>query len=88
MTMNEGQALPPITGEYPEGDAEPARSMPAHEGFDQAWDNAVKKAAEQWHRKGDPPVQIEVSVDYVARIDIENPGSIGQYKVIIKPAGG
>jgi hypothetical protein len=33
-------------------------------------------------------MQIEVSVDYVARIDIENPGSIGQYKVKITPGGG
>ena len=88
MTTYEGEHLPPITGEYPEEGAEPVRDLPAHEGFDQAWDNAVKKAADQWHRKGDPPLQIEVSVDYVARIDIENPGSIGQYKVIITPAGG
>ena len=85
MSIDEGQQLPPITGEYPEDDSQPARSMPAHEGFDQAWDNAVQKAADQWHRKGDPPMQVEVSVDYVARIDIENPGSIGQYKVIITP---
>jgi hypothetical protein len=85
MSTYEGEQLPPITGKHPRDDTQSAREMPAHEGFDQAWDDAVKQAEDQWHRKGDPPVQIEVSVDYVARIDIENPGSIGQYKVIITP---
>jgi hypothetical protein len=85
MSTYEGQQLPPVTGEYPEAGEEPRRDIPAHEGFDQAWDAALKKAAAAWHDKDAPPVSIPVSVEYIARVDIENPGSIGQYKVIIIP---
>lgn len=85
MTMYEGEQLPPIIGEYPKQGAEPAREIPAHEGFDQAWDDALKKAAAQWHDKGAPPISVPVSIQYIARVDIQNPGSIGQYKVIITP---
>ncbi|MBA3736425.1 MAG: hypothetical protein H0W90_14720 [Actinobacteria bacterium] len=80
--------LGPITGDYPDrrsGDVAPD-DIPAHEGFDRAWEDAKEKAASdpEW-KKAQP---IWVTAEYVARIDITNPGSIGHYSVIITPHGG
>ena len=79
--------LGPITGEFPareSGDVAP-EEMPAHEGFDRAWEDAKEKAANDpdWQRA--QPVY--VTVEHYARIDIRNPGSIGHYAVIITPGG-
>jgi hypothetical protein len=81
--------LGPITGTFPKepmSDDE-LRELSAHEGFDQAWNDAVAQAARKWHEPGQDRVEIRVTVEYFARIDIWNPGGIGQYGVKITPSG-
>jgi len=63
------------------------KEIPAHEGFDEAWNDAIEQAKELWHKPGAPRVEIPVTVEYIARIDIWNPGGIGQYHVKITPTG-
>jgi len=80
--------LPPITGTFPkDGDPRDVRELSPHEGFDQAWKDVLDQAAEAWHRKGEDPVEIPVRVELFARIDIWNPGGIGQYRVKVTPDG-
>jgi len=82
------EGLGPITGTYPpEGEDRRVKEIAPHEGFDQAWRSALDQAAKQWHKEGEPRVEIPVTVEYRARIDIWNPGGIGQYHVIITPSG-
>ena len=82
------QGLGPITGTFPpEGDDRDMKEIDPHEGFNQAWANALDQAAREWHKEGEPRVEIPVTVEYRARIDIWNPGGIGQYHVIINPGG-
>jgi hypothetical protein len=82
------QGLGPITGTFPpEGEDQEIKEIAPHEGFNQAWANALEQAAQEWHKEGDPRVEIPVTVEYRARIDIWNPGGIGQYHVIITPGG-
>ena len=84
------EGLGPITGTWPKerlGDDE-LREIPAHEGFNQAWRDALEQAERAWHTKGADRVEIPVTVEFLARIDIWNPGGIGQYGVKITPAGG
>jgi hypothetical protein len=81
--------LGPITGTFPKdrlGDDE-LREIPAHEGFNQAWKDAIAQAETAWHEPGQDRVEITVAVEYFARIDIWNPGGIGQYGVKITPSG-
>jgi hypothetical protein len=83
------EGLDPITGKFPKermSDQE-LRELPAHEGFDQAWKDAIAQAEKLWHDPGQDRVEIPVTIEYVARIDIWNPGGIGQYKVKITPSG-
>ncbi len=83
------EGLDPITGKFPKepmGDDQ-LRELPAHEGFDQAWKDAIAQAETAWHRPDQDRVEIPVTVEYVARIDIWNPGGIGQYSVKITPSG-
>lgn len=81
------EKLPPITGTYPKEDDKELREIPAHEGFDQAWNDAIEQAKSAWHKEGDPRIEVAVTVEYRARVDIWNPGGIGQYHVIITPGG-
>ena len=83
------ESLPPITGEFPrpDDDDRDVRDVAPHEGFNFAWAHALEQAAEVWHEKGTPKVEIDVTVEYRARIDIWNPGGIGHYSVIITPGG-
>jgi hypothetical protein len=83
------EGLGPISGTFPPEDAAHERPLdiPAHEGFDKAWEDAIKQAESQWHKKGDPPISVVVKVEYSARIDIWNPGGVGQYVVTISPSG-
>jgi hypothetical protein len=84
----ENQSLPPITGTYPpEGISKDLREIPAHVGFDLAWNDAIELAKAAWHKEGDPRIEVPVTVEYNARIDIWNPGGIGQYQVKITPSG-
>jgi hypothetical protein len=88
MEEQEGQMeLRPITGTFPKEDTKEIREIPAHEGFDEAWNDAIEQAKELWHEKGAPRVEIPVTVEYIARVDIWNPGGIGQYHVKITPTG-
>jgi hypothetical protein len=79
--------LPPIQGDFPRRDERDVREVAPHEGFDLAWEHALEQAVERWHKPGEPPVEIPVSVEYRARVDIWNPGGIGHYSVIITPGG-
>jgi hypothetical protein len=79
--------LPPITGTFPTDDSQDVRGIPPHEGFDQAWDDVLDQAAKLWHENGEPPIQVPVKVEFYARIDVWNPGGIGQYKVKVTPTG-
>ena len=83
------EGLGPITGTWPKdrlGDDE-LQEIPAHVGFDQAWKDAIAQAEKAWHEPGQGRVEITVTVEYFARIDIWNPGGIGQYGVMITPSG-
>jgi hypothetical protein len=72
-----------ITGTYtPERDQ--LLEIKPHEGFDRAWQNALEKAAKEWAGKSHTSVRVR----YRARIDVWNPGGIGEYQVIITPGGG
>lgn len=82
-----GRELPPITGTFPKEDTKELREIPAHEGFDEAWKDAIEQAKELWHEPGAPRIEVTVTVEYQARIDIWNPGGIGQYGVKITPSG-
>ncbi len=84
------EGLGPITGTFPKErlDDEDLQEIPPHEGFNQAWKDALDQAAKAWHKVGEPKVEIPVRVEYLARVDIYNPGGIGQYSVKITPLGG
>jgi hypothetical protein len=79
----------PITGIFPKDrlSDDELRELPAHEGFNQAWKDALDQAETAWHTPGEPRVEIPVTVEFLARIDIWNPGGIGQYGVKITPGG-
>jgi hypothetical protein len=83
------EGLGPITGTFPKErmSDEELREIPAHEGFDQAWRDAIAQAEKTWHTPGQDRVEQAVTVEYSARIDIWNPGGIGQYSVKINPTG-
>ncbi len=83
------EGLGPITGTFPKErmSDEELREIPAHEGFDQAWKDAIAQAEQAWHAPGQDRVEIPVTIEYQARIDIWNPGGIGQYGVKITPTG-
>ena len=83
------EGLDPITGTFPKERMkdEDLLELPAHEGFDQAWKDAIAQAEKAWHSPGQPRVEIPVTIEYEARIDIWNPGGIGQYNVKITPHG-
>ena len=82
------QGLGPITGTFPpEGDDRDMKEIDPHEGFNQAWANALDQAAREWHKEGEPRVEIPVTVEYRARIDIWNPGGVGWCSVTLKPGG-
>ena len=83
------EELGPITGTFPKERMkdEDLLKLSAHEGFDQAWKDAIEKAGRAWHSSGEDRVEIPVTVEYEARIDIWNPGGIGQYSVKITPHG-
>jgi hypothetical protein len=84
----EAKEFGPITGTYPpEGEEADVRDLSPHEGFNRAWNDALDKAAKEWHREGEPPIEVPVVIEYRARVDIWNPGGIGQYHVSITPAG-
>jgi len=81
--------LPPITGTFPkEGDTQDVRGLQPHEGFNKAWDDVLDRAAKAWHKEGEDPVEIDVKVELFARIDIWNPGGIGQYKIKVSQLPG
>ncbi|MDX6484811.1 MAG: hypothetical protein QOE95_2584 [Gaiellaceae bacterium] len=83
------EGLGPITGTFPKdrlGDDE-LQEIPAHVGFDEAWKDAIAQAEKAWHSPGQDRVEIPVTIEYEARIDIWNPGGIGQYNVKITPHG-
>jgi hypothetical protein len=86
--MQSGE-LGPITGTFPKHPLsdDQLREIPAHEGFDQAWRDAIAQAEKEWHSPGQDRVEIPVTIEYHARIDIWNPGGIGQYNVKITPTG-
>jgi hypothetical protein len=79
--------LPPITGTFPKDDTNDVRDIPPHEGFNEAWRDVLDQAAEAWHEKGADPIEVPVKVELFARIDIWNPGGIGQYHVKVTPTG-
>ena len=81
--------FPPVTGTFPkDSDGGPdIRNLSPHEGFNAAWKDALDQAAERWHNQGDPPIEVPVLVEFYARIDIYNPGGIGQYHVKLTPGG-
>jgi hypothetical protein len=83
------EGLGPITGTFPKErmSDDQLRALPAHEGFDQAWKDAIAQAEKAWHTPGQGRVEIPVTIEYQARIDIWNPGGIGQYGVKITPGG-
>jgi len=62
-------------GRMAEGDWSPEQSISHSDGFDKALDKAVG-AASKWG-----PGQHYVKVTYEARIDVTNPGAIGEYRV-------
>jgi hypothetical protein len=80
--------LPPVTGTWPPDEDRELKDFPPHEGFDNAIREAVNRAAETWHEKGTDPIQVWARVDLYARIDIYNPGGIGQYGAKLTPTGG
>jgi hypothetical protein len=82
------ERLPPVTGKFPPDDQTVDRppEIPAHEGFDKAWEDAIKQAEKAWHPQPGKDVQVWATVEYSARIDIWNPGGIGQYHVKITPS--
>ena len=43
---------------------EDLRELPPHEGFDEAWKDALEKAGKAWHSVGDDRVEIPVTVEY------------------------
>lgn len=69
-----------ITGTFTPAEDERLTIQP-HEGFDRAWQDALEQAAKRWAGKAETPVRVR----YRARIDVWNPGGIGQYKVVITP---
>jgi hypothetical protein len=83
------EGLGPITGTFPKErmEYEDLQEIPPHEGFNLAWKDALDQAAKAWHMDGESKVEIPVRVEYLARIDIWNPGGIGQYGVKIIPGG-
>jgi hypothetical protein len=83
------EGLGPITGTFPKEPMsdDQLRELSAHEGFDQAWKDAIAQAEKAWHTPGQDRVEIPVTIEYQARIDIWNPGGIGQYGVTIIPSG-
>jgi hypothetical protein len=80
----------PVTGTWPPADQQLERppEIPAHEGFDKAWEQAIARAAEKWHTKGGPKTEQWASVEFFVRVDIWNPGGIGQYSVKLSPESG
>jgi hypothetical protein len=80
--------LPPVTGTYPEDSDREVAEIPPHAGFDLALANAVARAAETWHEKGTDPIKVWAKVDFYARVDIYNPGGIGQYGAKLTPTSG
>jgi hypothetical protein len=83
--------LGPVTGTWPPEDQqfEKPPEIPAHEGFDKAFEQAIAQAADKWHPKGSGrKTEQWASVELWARVDIWNPGGIGQYSVKLNPESG
>jgi hypothetical protein len=86
--MSKSEGLEPVSGTFePGGGEEEIQEIEPHVGFNLAWQDALRNAESAWHKRGEPPVQIPVTVELRARIDIWNPGGIGQYHVILTPVG-
>jgi hypothetical protein len=79
------ESLPPVTGTYPPDTQQDVTRLAPHEGFDLAFQDAIAKAADAWHKRGEDPVQVHADVDFAVRIDIWNPGGIGNYVVKLTP---
>jgi hypothetical protein len=76
--------LPPVTGEYRVTPSPRRRTITASTAFNNAWRDALKKAAAEWGEKG-REVHVDVDVRYTARIDVWNPGGIGVCGVTLTP---
>ena len=72
----------PITGTY-----KPPRMLrgkiPTSVGFNRAFSDALKRAANTWEK----PNSVAVKVEYRAQIDVWNPGGVGAYIVVLTPGG-
>jgi hypothetical protein len=78
MKADEGGAQPaskPVTGTFkvPHGER-----IPHHQGFDHAFDAALKQLG--WR-----PGQHGATVQFTARINVTNPGQVGEYGVTLIP---
>jgi hypothetical protein len=81
--------LPPVTGTWPpDEEHRDLEKIPPHEGFDNAIQDAVDRAAAAWHKSGDDPIKVWALVELYARVDIYNPGGIGQYGAKLTPKPG
>jgi hypothetical protein len=74
------KAPAPVVGVY-----EPPRDAVVHvkpsDGFDRAFEDALKKAARRWGK----PQKVEVDVRLEARVDVWNPGGVGVYRAVMTP---
>jgi len=82
---SESNSRDPIIGRFEPTSKDDFLDTPAHVGFDRAWQDALDQAGKNWRRQEQE--EIEVTVEYEARIDFWNPGGIGQYSVKITPTG-
>ena len=82
MKVNaEAGGLPdPVTGTAP-GPGPGIKDHPHHDGFSAALQDAI----DQIERQGWPkPASYDVTVQFAATIDVENPGGISEYRVIVR----
>jgi hypothetical protein len=77
--------LPPVTGVWPPDESQDVSRIEPHQGFNNAIGEAIDRAAETWHNKGDPSISVWARVDLFARVDIYNPGGIGRYGATLTP---
>ena len=75
------QRLPePVTGKDPGGGPTGVKSE-HHEHFNRALDDAIEQiAGKDWPK----PASYDVTVTLEARIDVENPAGVGEYRVTIR----
>jgi hypothetical protein len=57
--------------------------VPHHEGWDAALEDALKKKL-----KWDPGDYDKCRIEFEAKIHVENPGTITEYRAIVHPPGG